>query len=99
MQDRIKQNLFQTQSTLHKLSSSFDDDVEHAEQSKLSIDETISLDGDLQGDLAGLGDLNGELNGDFDLFFFINPNPFDGLLSLTRNLPLSSLCLPICSSS
>ena len=40
MQDRIKQNLFQTQSTLHKLSSSFDDDVEHAEQSKLSIDET-----------------------------------------------------------
>jgi hypothetical protein len=28
MQDRIKQNLFQTESTLHKLSASFDDDVE-----------------------------------------------------------------------
>ncbi|XP_052107159.1 protein stoned-B-like [Mytilus californianus] len=40
MQDRIKQNLFQTQSTLHKLSASFDDDIEQAEKSKLNVDET-----------------------------------------------------------
>ncbi|XP_071160051.1 protein stoned-B-like [Mytilus edulis] len=40
MQDRIKQNLYQTQNTLHKLSASFDDDIEQVEKSKLNVDET-----------------------------------------------------------